>query len=55
MTVQAVLGQALNRELCRFLHLPHSFTVGLASSRSEAGGNTGFQGTFGHSRDRYEL
>jgi hypothetical protein len=54
VTVQPDPGQALIGELCRFLRHPHSATMGLASSRSEAGGNTGFQGTFGHSRDRDE-
>jgi hypothetical protein len=54
VTVQPDPGQALIEELCRFLRHPHSATVGLASSRSEAGGYAGFQGTFGHSRDRDE-
>jgi len=51
VTVLLDPGQALIGELCRFLHYPHSASVGLASSRSEARGNAGFQGTFGHSSD----
>ena len=54
MTVQPVPGQALIGELCRFLRLPHSATVGLASRRSEARGNAGFQSTVPYSRDRDE-
>jgi len=54
VTVQLDPGQALIGELCRFLRYPHSATVDLASSRSEARGYAGFQGTFGHSRDRDE-
>ena len=54
VTVQPDPGQALIAVLCRSLRHPHSAIVGLASSRSEARGNAGFQGTFGHSRDRDE-
>gem|GEM_PF-4227922 len=54
VTVQPVPGQALIGEQCRFLRLPHSATVGLASSRSEARGHAGFQSTVPHPRDRDE-
>jgi len=54
VTGQPVSGQALNGELWRSLRFPHSVTVGLASSRSEARGLAGFQSTVPHTRDRDE-